>query len=161
EAHTILHLVGDMVDLVRALGERRAVVVGHDWGSAVAWWSALLRPDVFRAVAGLSVPFQPRRAQGPPIAAMPPITRRAGMGDLYIVRFQDEDAHRPFDADPEAALRKCFRSYDGATPAGQRASGFLPPGVGMLDTVPDDCPLPPWTSPAHFAEYVAAFSAGG
>lgn len=161
EAHTILHLVGDMVDLVRALGERRAVVVGHDWGSAVAWWSALLRPDVFRAVAGLSVPFQPRRAKGPPIAAMQAIARRAGTGDLYIARFQEPQAHAPFDADPEAALRKCFWSYDGATPERQRASGFLAPGVGMLDTVPDDCPLPPWLSPNHFAEYVAAFRAGG
>ena len=36
EENTILHLVGDMVDLVPALGEDQAVVVGHDWGSAVA-----------------------------------------------------------------------------------------------------------------------------
>ena len=88
EDHTILHLVGDMVDLVRALGEEQAVVVGHDWGSAVAWHCALMRPDVFRAVAGLSVPFQPRRPKGPPTAAMAAISKRAGLGDLYIIRFQ-------------------------------------------------------------------------
>ena len=62
EDHTILHLVGDMVDLVRALGERSCVVVGHDWGASVAWHCVLMRPDMFTAVAGLSVPFQPRRA---------------------------------------------------------------------------------------------------
>ena len=49
EAHTILHLVGDMVDLVRALGEERCVVVGHDFGASVAWHCALMRPDVFTA----------------------------------------------------------------------------------------------------------------
>ena len=32
EDYALLHLVGDLVDLVRALGRDRAVVVGHDWG---------------------------------------------------------------------------------------------------------------------------------
>ena len=159
--HTILHLVGDMVDLVRALGETHAVVVGHDWGAPVAWHCALLRPDMFRAVAGLSVPFQPRRSGSAPIATMRVLAERAGVGDLYITRFQDPAAHEPFDADPEAALRKCFWSYDGATPADQRATGFLPPGVSVLDAVSDAASLPPWMAPDHFAEYVAAFSAGG
>src|SRR5690606_1480899 len=44
DAHAILHLVGDMVDLVRALGETQCVVVGHDWGAPVAWHCALTRP---------------------------------------------------------------------------------------------------------------------
>ena len=35
------------------------MIVGHDWGAPIAWNSALLRPDVFRAVAGLSVPYAP------------------------------------------------------------------------------------------------------
>src|SRR3954467_5513467 len=49
--YTLLHLVGAIVGLVGALGEREAVIVGHDWGAAVAWSCALLRPDLFRAVA--------------------------------------------------------------------------------------------------------------
>jgi pimeloyl-ACP methyl ester carboxylesterase len=36
-----------------------AVVVGHDWGSSIAATSALLHPEVFRAVALLSVPYAP------------------------------------------------------------------------------------------------------
>ena len=55
--HTQFHMVGDLVGLVAALGQRQAVVVGHDWGAPVAWNAALWRPDIFRAVAGLSVPF--------------------------------------------------------------------------------------------------------
>jgi pimeloyl-ACP methyl ester carboxylesterase len=57
--YTMLHHVGDMVALVQALGEQQAVVVGHDWGAPTAWHAALLRPDIFRAVAGLSVPYSP------------------------------------------------------------------------------------------------------
>ena len=161
EAYSILHLVGDMVDLVRALGKASCIVVGHDWGAPVAWHCALLRPDLFTAVAGLSVPFQPRRPKGPPTAAMAAISKRAGLGDLYISRFQAPDAHRALDADPAMALRKLFYAYDGATPADRRSTGFMPEGVALLDTIADDATLPPWMSEAHFDEYVAAFTASG
>ncbi len=159
--HTILHLVGDMVDLVRALETETCVVVGHDWGAPVAWHCALLRPDVFTAVAGLSVPFQPRRPKGPPTAAMAAISQRAGLGDLYISRFQAPDAHAALDADPATTLRKLFWAYDGATPAGKRSTGFMPEGVELLDTIDDAATLPPWLEPAHFEVYVGAFTAGG
>lgn len=161
EAYSILALVGDMVDLVGALGETECVVVGHDWGAPVAWHCALLRPDIFRAVAGLSVPFQPRRPKGPPTAAMAAISRRAGLGDLYISRFQAPDAHDPFDADPATTLRKMFYAYDGSTPTERRSTGFMPQGVSLLDTIADDATLPPWLTPEHFQEYVDAFTQGG
>lgn len=159
--HGILDLVGDMVDLVRALGETSCVVVGHDWGASVAWHCALLRPDLFQAVFCLSVPFQPRRAKGPPTAAMAAISKRLGAGDLYISRFQAPDAHGEFDADPATALHKAFFAYDGATPDGRQSTGFFPEGESFLSTIADDATLPPWMSEAHFREYVAAFAAGG
>jgi pimeloyl-ACP methyl ester carboxylesterase len=52
----MLHLTGDIVGLVHGLGEKQAVIVGHDWGSSVAAYCALLRQDIFRAIALLSVP---------------------------------------------------------------------------------------------------------
>src|SRR5256885_1756129 len=70
DKYTLLHLVGDIVGLLDALGERRAVIVGHDWGGPVAWHAALLRPDRFRGVVGLSVPFPPRMPVRP-TTAMP------------------------------------------------------------------------------------------
>ena len=161
EDYSILKLVGDMVDLVRALGQKTCVVVGHDWGAPVAWHCALLRPDIFRAVAGLSVPFQPRIPKGAPTPMMATLAKRAGLGDLYISRFQPDDAHEPFDVDPATTLRKMFWSYDGATPDEGQSTGFLTPGVSMLDSIDDAATLPPWLSEAHFAEYVEAFSAGG
>ncbi|MGW0934674.1 alpha/beta hydrolase [Streptomyces sp. NPDC002666] len=59
DAYRMLDLVEDNVAVVRALGEESAVVVGHDWGSNIAAVSALLHPEVFRAVALLSVPYAP------------------------------------------------------------------------------------------------------
>jgi len=161
EEHTILHLVGDMVDLVRALGRSECTVVGHDWGAPVAWHCALMRPDLFTAVAGLSVPFQPRRPGGPPTPAMAALARRAGKGELYMNQFQAPDAHRIFEADVATGLRKGFYSYDGATPDDRQSIGFIAPGQDFLSEVPDDATLPPWMSQGHFAEYVSAFGAGG
>jgi pimeloyl-ACP methyl ester carboxylesterase len=54
----VLNMVRDAMGLVFALGYRQvAAVVGHDAGSPVAAWSALIRPDVFRSVALMSSPF--------------------------------------------------------------------------------------------------------
>ena len=54
----ILNMVRDAMGLVLALGYRQvAAVVGHDAGSPVAAWSALIRPDIFRSVAMMSSPF--------------------------------------------------------------------------------------------------------
>ncbi|MBE0624692.1 MAG: alpha/beta fold hydrolase [Burkholderiales bacterium] len=61
----MLNLVRDALGLVSALGYRSvAAVVGHDFGSPVAAWCALVRPDVFRSVALMSAPF----AGPPPLA---------------------------------------------------------------------------------------------
>jgi len=66
----LLNAVRDAIGLVAALGYRSvAAVVGHDFGSSVAAWSALVRPDVFRSVTLMSAPFA-----GPP--ALPLDTAR-------------------------------------------------------------------------------------
>ena len=58
----ILNMIRDAMGLVFALGHRQvAAVVGHDAGSPVAAWGALVRPDVFRSVVLMSSPFE-----GPP-----------------------------------------------------------------------------------------------
>lgn len=69
----MLNLVRDALGLVAALGYRSvAAVVGHDFGSPVAAWCALIRPDVFRSVALMSAPFA-----GPPA---PPFGRETARG---------------------------------------------------------------------------------
>ena len=64
-AYTLSDLVGDLVGLVDALGEKTAIIVGHDWGAPIAYFTALFRPDVFTACAILSVPYLPPSIWGP------------------------------------------------------------------------------------------------
>lgn len=49
-------LAKDIAELVKALGEEKAILVGHDWGAAVAWAVASLYPEVIKKVAVLNVP---------------------------------------------------------------------------------------------------------
>ncbi len=49
-------LAKDIAELIKALGEEKAIVVGHDWGAAVAWAVAALHPEVVKKLAILNVP---------------------------------------------------------------------------------------------------------
>ncbi|MSQ55427.1 MAG: alpha/beta hydrolase [Betaproteobacteria bacterium] len=61
----LLNLVRDALGLVWALGLKRvAGLVGHDFGSPVAAWCALIRPDVFPRVVLMSAPFAGAPAAG-------------------------------------------------------------------------------------------------
>ena len=64
--YSIPNRVRDQLYLLAALGRDQAVVVGHDYGSLVAAWSALMRPDRFPGLAIMSAPFG-----GPPDLAGP------------------------------------------------------------------------------------------
>ena len=65
DQYTLLHILGDMVGPLDALGADQAVIAGHDWGANVAWHAAQLRPDRFCGVIGLSVPFRARGSARP------------------------------------------------------------------------------------------------
>ena len=67
-ASNMPNLVSDVLALVQALGHTKVhAVIGHDFGSPVAAWCALMRPDVFQSVVMMSAPFG-----GPPDAATAP-----------------------------------------------------------------------------------------
>jgi len=156
DRYTLLHLVGDMVALVHALGETQAVVVGHDWGAPVAWHCALLRPDLFRAVAGMSVPYAPPG----PLDLLSALERR-GISTFYMQYFQAEGvAEAEFEQDVAAALRRTYFSGSGDAPAGL-AFGLMEPGRGFLHHSVDPEVLPAWLSEADLAHYTAEFRRAG
>ncbi|WP_321949283.1 alpha/beta hydrolase [Paraburkholderia sp. J10-1] len=137
--YTMLHHAGDMVELVRVLGADTAVIVGHDWGAPAAWNSALLRPDVFRAVVGLSVPYVP-----PAKIDLLTALERQGVTTFYMQYFQREGvAEEELQADVEATLRRVTFSMSGDGP-GRMVAGILAPGAGLLDNTVDPDVLPGW-----------------
>jgi pimeloyl-ACP methyl ester carboxylesterase len=149
--YTLLHLVGDMVGLLQALGETQAVVVGHDWGAAVAWHCALLRPDLFRAVVGMSVPYAP-----PGKIDLLSSLEKAGIHDFYMQYFQAPGvAEAELEADPKASIRRIHFSGSGDAPP--RATF----GHGYLGNTVEPEQLPAWLSEADLAIYGSAFARSG
>jgi pimeloyl-ACP methyl ester carboxylesterase len=64
EGYALETLARDVERLIRALGEERAVVVGHDWGGIVAWAVAMLYPERVGRLVILNVPHPERLARG-------------------------------------------------------------------------------------------------
>jgi pimeloyl-ACP methyl ester carboxylesterase len=157
-AYSILHLVGDVVGLVHALGEETAFVVGHDWGAPVAWHTALLRPDVVRGVAGLSVP-PPFRGERPPLQAM----RERFGGRFYWNYFNLPGvADAEFGADPRSALRRLLVGASGDGEGGGRYEQALvtDPDRGWLADMPDPEVLPAWLTEADLDELADSYAKG-
>lgn len=155
EAYDIVHLIDDVVGLIRAAGEDQAVVVGHDWGATVAWQTALLRPASVRAVVGLSVPLRPRGSR-PPLQ----IVHDVFGGRFYWSYFQSPGvAEAELDRDPRDSLRRFLYGLSGDSPA--ITDFVLPAGGGLLDLFPEPEQLPGWLSDADLDQYAAAIGAAG
>lgn len=152
-AYTILDHAGDMVALVAALGEKQAVIVGHDWGAPVAWHSALFRPDIFRAVAGLSVP-PVLRGRGRPLDVL----RESGITNFYWQYFQTPGiAESEFEAD----VARTMRIVLGGGFADPATALFVKEEGGFLGNARADRPLPRWLTEAELAHFVAAYQKSG
>jgi pimeloyl-ACP methyl ester carboxylesterase len=163
DQYTLFHLVGDMVGALDALSEAQAVVVGHDWGAPVAWHCALLRPDRFRAVAGLSVPYVPRGSTRP--TSVMPQTDSALFYQLY---FQAPGvAEAELGRDPRDTIRRLLYSASGDVPRrSENASGDLAPGMvprtgGFLTRSIDPPTLPTWLTEVDVDHFVAEFARTG
>jgi pimeloyl-ACP methyl ester carboxylesterase len=157
DKYTQLHHVGDMVGLLDELDESQAVIVGHDWGAPVAWNSALMRPDRFRAVAALSVPFSPRGSH-PPTQLL-----KAAFGDrfMYMLYFQTPGvAEAELDPDPRAVIRKMLYAVSGDAAAGTGFRNKMK-GAKFLDGMPDPDKLPAWLSDEDVEFYAGRFRPTG
>ena len=153
--YTMLHHVGDMVGLVHALGEKQAVIVGHDWGAPAAWTAALLRPEVFRAVVGMSVPYSP---PGP--VDLLSALQQMGVSTFYMQQFQTPGvAESELQADVAATLRRLTFSLSGDGAGG--VATILPPGKGFLHNTVDPATMPSWVDDEDLAYTVAEFERTG
>jgi pimeloyl-ACP methyl ester carboxylesterase len=166
DQYTIFHLVGDLVGLLDALEVPTAVIVGHDWGATIAWQAARLRPDRFRAVAALSVPFRPR---GPvrPTSVMP----RTADAQFYQLYFQEPGvAEAELERDPRITVRNMLYGASGEGAAIRAAAvsrgaapsiGMVPRGGGMMQGPGAPKTLPAWLSEADIDFYAGEFKRSG
>jgi len=158
ESYNIFNLVGDIIGLVNSLGVESAVIVGHDWGAPVAWNSALLRPDIFRAIALLSVPYFPRTPMRPTDA----MKAMAGDKNFYQLYFQEPGkVEKELDADPRRSMAMVLYSASGDVPRTGEFSILFPKTTKFIETsiVPDK--LPPWLTEADLDFFAGEFKRAG
>jgi pimeloyl-ACP methyl ester carboxylesterase len=158
EAYAIREMCADIAGLIEALGEERAILVGHDWGAPIVWNTALFHPEKVRAVMGLSVPHT-GRGPAPRIELFRKIYKDRFFYQLY---FQTPGvAEAELEADVRSSLRKIYYS---ASAEGSAAGGLLagkPPDARLLDGVPDPEPFPAWLTDADLDYYVGEFQRSG
>ncbi len=148
--------LADALGILDTLGAETAVVVGHDWGAPMAWNSAVLHPDRYRAVVGLSVPFL-QRSPAPPTDLFKAVFKD---NFFYMLYFQEPGvAEKELEADPRKTLRTflCAASGD-AVPA-----GFLGKKKGDLFLTGMENPekLPGWLTEADVDVFANEFKRTG
>ncbi|MFJ9244850.1 alpha/beta fold hydrolase [Streptomyces sp. NPDC101776] len=152
DQYTILHLVGDVVGLIDALGAKEAIIVGHDFGAPVAWTTAMLRPDLIRGVAGISFP-PTQRSPVPPTSAF----RQHFGDDFYFLYFQHPEIP---EAEFTRDLRTTFRTLLGGDNT-QPVSTQVPAGSGFLDLFTEPDVLPDWLTEQDIDVAVESFTRSG
>ena len=159
DQYTLMHLVGDMIGVLDALGEETAVIAGHDWGAPVAWHAALLRSDRFRAVIGLSVPYRPR-GKPRPTSIMP----RTDDAVFYQLYFQTPGvAEEDLQEDVRTSVRGILLRIAGE--AAVAGGGFsmvpLAGGLRQRNRTASLAPLPSWLTDADIDFYAGEFARVG
>lgn len=157
EAYSIKEMCADVAGLIEGLGERQAILVGHDWGAPIVWNTSLFFPEKVRAVAGLSVPHT-GRGPAPRVELFKNLYKGRFFYQLY---FQEPGvAEKEFEADVPSALRKIYywASGDGMK-AGPRPSKG--PDAKFLDGLSEPDPLPDWLTPADIDYYAGEFARSG
>jgi len=183
DAYRIHPLVNDLVGLVGALGEKEAILMGHDWGAPVVWTAAWLHPKIFKGVLGISVPFSGRgiiALPGAPFGERPPHEMHALMAGPGQEFYQDYFAGLgPVIEEIESDLRGWVRditwtvSGDALAGAGLQLEGADPialtrgsalcvkPGTRMRDRFMTPQKMPDWFTDADLDVYVDALERGG
>ncbi len=157
EDYDMKHLTADLAGIVDALGEKEAVLIGHDWGAIVSWQAMLFYPQRFRALIAMSVPYGGRPAQ----SLVQSLRQSRGDNFYYILYFQEPGvAEKEFDSDPRAILSRLYLSPDSPREAPtvtdpKRAAGGWIPRLGAPKG------LPSWLTAADLDYFVGEFKQAG
>jgi pimeloyl-ACP methyl ester carboxylesterase len=156
-SYTAVDLVGDMVALLDYLAVSDAVIVGHDWGATIAWAAATLRPDRFKGVVALSVPYTPR---GP--VSLPAMLKMQAPPDFYMLYFLEPGrAEVELDADPLTFLRRIFYTNSGNYSSDHPHTMRLAASGRLTDALDDPPSEMDWFDDAELDVYAAQYGAHG
>ena len=151
--YTPLQTTGDMVGLLDELKIKTAVLVGHDWGATHAWNAAMMRPDRFKAVFCLSVPYVPRGE-----VSIFERMRKTGYQDLFYMFEQIRPDADQIWADAAVTIPGILYWASGSAPADKRWSP-LDPSRSLHRPAPRL--LPPWVKPSYVKINIEEFQRTG
>jgi len=151
--YTPLHTAGDLVGLLDALNIPSAVLVGHDWGATHVWNAALMRPDRFKAVFCLSVPYVPRGD----VSIFERMRTSGRENDFYMFEQRRPDADQIW-ANAAVTIPGILYWASGSAPADQRWS---PLDHTRTLHRPAPGPLPSWAEPDYVAHNISEFQRTG
>lgn len=153
ELYSPFYTVGDLVGLLDHFGLETAVIAGHDFGASIAWNAAMMRPDRFSAVFGISVPFvQPG---GPSFLDR---LRAEGRADFYMFRQMRPEADADW-ADAHETVPGMLYWTSGHAPEALRWDPF-DPHRSLLRPAPAAEALS-WLDPDYLDEAIGSFSRNG
>ncbi len=156
EAYDIFQLTGDLVGLVNALGAEPVVIVGHDWGAWITQAAALFRPDLFRAVALLSVPFLPRLSISPSAWEQQKYPGKI----FYQQIFRSPGSEKFFEADVRGSILNALYSASGEPPPEQRWKFAVDPNE-MGNLMPPAATKPSFVTDADIDFFAGEFQRSG
>ncbi len=156
EAHDIFQLTGDLVGLINAMGAASAVIVGHDWGAWITQVAALFRPDMFRAVALLSVPYLPRG----PISPSEWEKQRYPGQIFYQQIFRAPGSEQVFEADVRASITNALYSASGEAPTDKQWKFVMRPEE-LASAMPSSSQKPSFVTDEDIDFFVTEFKRTG
>jgi pimeloyl-ACP methyl ester carboxylesterase len=151
--YTPLHTAGDLVDLLDALNVPSAVIVGHDWGATHAWNAALMRPDRFKAVFCMSVPYSSRGD----VSVFEKMRKAGHQSDFYMFEQMKPEADQIW-ADAAVTIPGILYWASGSAPP-DKAWNPMDPARSLHRPAPG--PLPSWAEPDYVAHNITEFKRTG
>lgn len=164
--YTQPRLVGDIVGLLAALPHDSAVICGHDWGAPVAWNCALMRPDLFPAVIGLSVPYYGARTTFAHDHTVPPsiaMERETGPEGFHYQLYLNEvgRAEADLERDPREWLKGFFFTASGDAPPEEVTLAERKRGDALHEAFAYPKALPSWLTEEDLDAYAADYDRTG
>jgi pimeloyl-ACP methyl ester carboxylesterase len=153
--YSLINHAKDIKALIDHLGEKEAVIIGHDWGANLMWIMPMLYPQTVKAVIGVSIPFYPEPRD--------PVEIRKKWTNAFTNFSKPGATEAEFNKDPERFFRLFFYGLSGNAPKEAVDSLYMkkPENNNVLDGFPEP-PVPiSWISKDEIDYYVKAYKKTG
>ena len=160
--YSMKKITADLIGILDYLGEKKAHIIGHDWGAPIAWYTSLLFPNRILSVSGLSVPHSFLGNAEKPTNMLKKLYKD---NFFYILYFQKEGpAEEEFEKNISETLKIIFSNsdYRGMTKNIETlAHQKKIKGLGFLDDMINYKDLPGWLTKNDLDFYTNQFEISG